>query len=191
MRADANQDARTCQGFGDRPIHDAWPWPRPGHGAGLAVTATSAREGLGNVHRERPNYDLRASQVEMPQRVVKFFWELVHGHRHRLGTVLDMGGGDGKFASYGHFVRYEGVEIDSARITDKRPRKNASVVQGCVFAQPHQAYDACIGNPPYLRHQDIESPWKERTLEMLSAELDVELSGQLNSILSEMRNLHG
>ena len=108
--------------------------------------------------RAKTNYDLRASQIETPRRVVKFFWDLVHQHTSRFGSVLDMGAGDGKFAQYGNYDSYTGVEIDATRITNQRPRKNANVIQGCVFAQPARRFDVCVGNPPYLRHQDIESP---------------------------------
>jgi len=114
---------------------------------------------------------------------VKFFWKVVHGHRPRLGSVLDVGAGDGRFARYGCYESYTGVEIDATRISDRHPRKNARVIQGCVFSRRKRAFDACIGNPPYLRHQDIESPWKETTLSRLSSEIGVVLSGHGNLFL--------
>lgn len=128
-------------------------------------------------------YDLGASQVPTPLPVVRFFWDLVQKHRPSLGTVLDMGAGDGRFSRYGHFKKYMGFEIDPSKIIAKNLRANASIQQGCVFATELGAFDACIGNPPYLRHQDIESPWKENTLERLSRELKIELSGHGNLFL--------
>ncbi|MGA7742837.1 MAG: class I SAM-dependent methyltransferase [Polyangia bacterium] len=131
-----------------------------------------------------PSYDLRASQIETPSEIVRFFWQSVHDHRPRLGSILDMGAGDGRFAQYGNYDKYTGVELDSTRITNTRPRERARVLQGCVFAKTQgQSFDACIGNPPYLRHQDIESPWKEETIAWLGSELDVELSGHSNLFL--------
>lgn len=94
-----------------------------------------------------------------------------------------MGAGDGRFSRYGHFEKYHGVEIDASTIVTKRPRTNAKIEQGCVFALQRGSFDACVGNPPYLRHQDIESPWKERTLERLSRELKIDLSGHSNLFL--------
>jgi hypothetical protein len=94
-----------------------------------------------------------------------------------------MGAGDGKFARFGNFDKYRGIELDPSRITDRRPRKRATVTQGCVFAETRDMrFDACIGNPPYLRHQDIESLWKERTISKLSKALGVSLSGHSNRV---------
>ncbi len=128
-------------------------------------------------------YDLRASQVPTPAPVVRFFWDVVHQHRSSLGTVLDMGAGDGRFSRYGRFKKYRGIEIDRSKIVARRPRKNATVTEGCVFESKLGLFDACVGNPPYLRHQDIESPWKELTLARLRSELRIDLSGHGNLFL--------
>lgn len=130
-----------------------------------------------------PTYDLRASQVTTPTQIVKFFWQVLHQHRKTIGSVLDMGAGDGRFAQFGHFEKYTGVEIDSTQFDDRSPRKNAKIERGCVFARRAEEFDACIGNPPYLRHHDIESPWKEATLERLGDALDTTLSGHGNLFL--------
>src|SRR5206468_1614502 len=84
---------------------------------------------------------------------------------------------------YGRYEGYRGIEVDASRITTPRPRKHAVVEHGCVFAKRSASFDACIGNPPYLRHHDIESPWKEETLRHLGDELGVVLSGRSNLFL--------
>jgi hypothetical protein len=130
-----------------------------------------------------PTYDLRASQVATPLEIVKFFWMVVKTHRPQLGTVLDIGAGDGRFSRFGHYRNYTGIEIDPARIVSPSPRKNAKVQHGCVFSYSGPPVNACIGNPPYLRHHDIESPWKETTLARLSQELGCTLDGHANLFL--------
>jgi len=91
-----------------------------------------------------------------------------------------MGAGDGRFAHFGHYDRYHGIEIDETRAATANLEKPRAMETGCVFASKSTAFDACIGNPPYLRHHDIESPWKERTLATLGSLLGVSLHGHCN-----------
>jgi hypothetical protein len=135
--------------------------------------ATSASDAM-------PRYELRASQVATPLSTVELFWSVFHKHRSRAGRVLDMGAGDGRFARFGRYDAYTGIEIDPDRIPRRLPNKKARVIQGCVFARKRGGFDACIGNPPYLRHQDIEMPWKQETIDTLSAQLGFTLSGHAN-----------
>ncbi len=125
-------------------------------------------------------YEIRQSQVRTPAKVVPLFWRLIHKHRERLGGVLDMGAGDGRLAHGGRYDRYEGVEMDPVRSEGARLPAHASLTTGCVFRHSGADYDACIGNPPYVRHHDIESPWKERTAERIHKELNVELDRHCN-----------
>lgn len=134
-------------------------------------------------HRMNPKYDLGASQVVTPLPVVRFFWRVAKQVRPRLGSVLDLGAGDGRFARYGHFQRYRGIEIDPLAASRARLPKNASLQVGCAFAMRDVTYDACIGNPPYLRHHEIESPWKERTIAGLEAKLGTTLDAHGNLFL--------
>ena len=72
-----------------------------------------------------------------------------------------MGAGDARFSSGGHFSHYHGVEIDEDVARSAVLPKNATLQSICAFLHSGANYDACIGNPPYVRHHDIESPWKE------------------------------
>lgn len=128
-------------------------------------------------------YDLSGAQVNTPLDVLRFYWQVLKQHRPKLGRVLDLGAGDGRFARYGHYNEYVGVEIDRTRLDSKFARANASVRVGCAFALNLGDYDACIGNPPYLRHHALESPWKEQTLASLGKRLGVELQGHGNLYL--------
>ena len=113
--------------------------------------------------RHKTEYELAAAQVVTPEPVVSLFWSLIHRRRRRLGTVLDMGAGDCRFAMGGVFSKYIGVELDSSRTRNATLPKGGRLIHNCVFRHRGSDYDACIGNPPYVRHHDIESAWKEKT----------------------------
>jgi len=94
-----------------------------------------------------------------------------------------MGAGDCRFAKGGTFGSYTGIEIDRDRAAAASPPRNGRIIQGCVFRHTGRNYDACIGNPPYVRHHDIESPWKERTAGRLERELGIALNKHCNLYL--------
>lgn len=128
----------------------------------------------------RTAYELSQSQVTTPEAVVKFFWKLVNQHRKRLDCVLDMGAGDCRFAVGGNFQRYVGVEIDSDKVVAASPPRNGEIIHSCVFRYEPSGFDACIGNPPYARHHDIESEWKDKVVERIRRELNVTLNRHCN-----------
>ena len=133
----------------------------------------------------RTAYELSKSQVATPEQVISLFWRLTRQYRQRLPSVLDMGAGDCRFATGGNFDRYVGVEIDRQRATAARLPNGGQnqVLRGCVFRHNGNGYAACIGNPPYVRHHDIESPWKEQTIARLERELDISLNKHSNLYL--------
>ena len=130
--------------------------------------------------RPRTAYELNESQVATPTPVVSLFWQLVRRHRNNLTTVLDMGAGDCRFARGGTFTRYVGVEIDKERVDAARLPTNGRVIHDCAFRHEGAGYEACIGNPPYARHHDLERPWKEQTVARLERELGVSLDKHCN-----------
>lgn len=91
-----------------------------------------------------------------------------------------MGAGDCRFAKGGAFDRYVGVEIDRKRISTANVPRNGKIVHDCVFRHAPANYHACIGNPPYARHHDIQTVWKERTVARLERELDISLNKHCN-----------
>lgn len=128
----------------------------------------------------RTAYELRESQVSTPPQVVSLFWRLLRKHRkRRLDKVVDLGAGDARFAKNGHYRRYDGVEIDRAPVGRPGPRlpAGAQLHRMCAFRFEPDGYDAAIGNPPYVRHHDIETKWRQRIAQRIKDELGVNLSG--------------
>ena len=147
----------------------------------------SALTGIQELYSCRPKmihprtaYELNESQVSTPTRAISLFWKLTKQHHEHLGSVLDMGADDCRFAKGGRFDRYVGVEIDGDRVARAKPPANGSIIHTCIFKHNESGYDACIGNPPYARHHDIESSWKEKTVDRLNRELEVQLNKHCN-----------
>jgi hypothetical protein len=130
--------------------------------------------------RHRTAYELSQSQVRTPESVVALFWKLSAPYRKGFGTVLDMGAGDCRLAHGAPADKYIGVEIDKNRARSAKLPKNGSILDGCVFKHRGSNYDACIGNPPYVRHHDIQSPWKENTVQRIEKELGISLNKHCN-----------
>jgi hypothetical protein len=128
----------------------------------------------------RTAYELSESQVATPPAVIALFWRLLKRYRTHLGRVLDMGAGDCRFSRGGNFDRYVGVEIDQRRVALAEPPQNGRIVHNCVFEHRESGFDACIGNPPYARHHDIEVSWKNKTVARLDGELGVSLNKHCN-----------
>ncbi len=128
----------------------------------------------------RTAYEIGQSQVATPEPVVSLFWRLTRQYRTRLRTVLDMGAGDCRFGKGGLFEHYIGVEIDGKRVANAKPPASGKIVCSCVFRHRGNHYDACIGNPPYVRHHDLQSPWKEQTVARLEREMEASLDKHCN-----------
>ena len=134
----------------------------------------------GQMSPQRTAYEISESQVATPKRVVTLFWNIASQYRARFGRVLDMGAGDCRFGDGGSIDRYVGVEIDKTRVALAHPPKKGRIIHGCVFQHKDHDYDACVGNPPYARHHDIESDWKDHTISRLERELAVSLNKHCN-----------
>ncbi|TMJ04318.1 MAG: class I SAM-dependent methyltransferase [Alphaproteobacteria bacterium] len=91
--------------------------------------------------------------------------------------MLDLGAGDTRFAAGGHFTRYDGVEIDANASIGVRLPNTVRVFTTCAFAFEAKGYDACIGNPPYVRHHDVEPRWRLRVNSQIEHELGIKLQG--------------
>lgn len=119
-------------------------------------------------------YELSASQVSTPRDVVSFFWDLVKQYRTvPLKNIVDFGAGDARFSLSDHFENYLGIEIDpKAIINGSLNNSRINIINDCAFNLKKSDFDACIGNPPYVRHHDIESPWKEKIGKFLEKKLN-------------------
>lgn len=128
-------------------------------------------------------YQLSQSQVSTPPQIVSLFWKIVQNYRLSPGQVLDLGAGDGRFARGGTYSRYDGVEIDRRASRNAVVPPNATLHTICAFRFSEANYDICLGNPPYVRHHDIEPPWRKRVAKTIGKELGVQLSGVGNLYL--------
>ncbi len=106
------------------------------------------------------NY-LDRCQIATPFFLVEWVWERIHQRRRRaFHSVLDLGCGDARFALFGNYQHYTGIEIDEAHALCSNLPVKAQVRYGCALLTPFQGYDLCIGNPPYVRHHDMDRVWQ-------------------------------
>jgi len=130
--------------------------------------------------RKKTAYELSRSQVSTPHDVVSLFWEITHTYRPQLSRVFDLGAGDGRFALGGRYETYEGIEIDPGQKPSDKLPSNAVIRYGCAFKHAGTGFDACIGNPPYVRHHDLEHSWRDRIAARIAKETGVSLNRKCN-----------
>jgi len=130
--------------------------------------------------KQRTAYHLARSQVSTPPVVIKLFWRIAHRYRSRFSRVLDLGAGDGRFALGGRYGSYEGLEIDTTRRPLARLPRHATVRHGCAFEHDACGYAACIGNPPYVRHNDLDRAWRDAIAARLGEETGERLNRKCN-----------
>ncbi len=129
---------------------------------------------------QKSAYELARSQVETPEDVVRFVWKLNKRYRSTPGTILDLGAGDGRFATCGKYASYLGVEIDRGRVRNAKLPQHASMRVGCAFTHRGGGYDLCVGNPPYVRHHDLDETWRDRIAARLSKATGKEINRKSN-----------
>lgn len=120
-------------------------------------------------------------QVDTPKELVKAAWDHVNLLRPHVGKVLDLGAGDARFAVGGRYEQYIGYEIDADRCTDARLPRNATLLNRCAFSDDIDGADLCIGNPPFVRNQDLPTGWRERASRVLQRRLGISVSGLANA----------
>jgi hypothetical protein len=133
--------------------------------------------------KPRTAYELSRSQVSTPVGVVSLFWRITKQHRPHFESVLDLGADDCRLAEGGSYDAYTGVEIDAKKASVAKPPSNGVLFRGCVFRHKESGYSGCIANPPFVRHHDVRSPWKERTAKRLERELGIKLNKHCNLYL--------
>lgn len=120
-------------------------------------------------------------QVDTPLDLVEATWQAVQQRRDRIGTVVDFGAGDGRFARQGSYSSYVGYEIDWSRCSPDALPENARIAHRCAFSEVVENADLAIGNPPFVRNQDLPSGWRQKVTEQLEARSGVALSGLANA----------
>ncbi len=120
-------------------------------------------------------------QVDTPAHVVKQVWKLIRARRRHIGKVVDFGAGDGRFATMGQYKEYVGYEIDSRRSHAFGMPSNARIEHRCAFVDDVDDADVCLGNPPYVRNQDLPIGWRERAADVIAHRTAVTVSGLANA----------
>ncbi|MBC3920509.1 N-6 DNA methylase [Undibacterium sp. CY18W] len=126
---------------------------------------------------------LAKCQVDTPHEFVEALWKIVHTKRNTISTVVDFGAGDGRFSSYGTFKKYVGFEIDEKRFSPNSFGKNVKLKNECAFGVSEGGFDLCIGNPPFVRHHDINKNWFKRVANTLENDLQFRVDGRSNAFL--------
>jgi hypothetical protein len=61
-----------------------------------------------------------------------------------------------------NYREYTGYEIDAQRCSFLKTPRNAALINKCAFSKQIDDADVCVGNPPYVRNQDLPNGWRER-----------------------------
>jgi hypothetical protein len=120
-------------------------------------------------------------QVDTPLPVVDEVWKQILGRRKKIERVIDYGAGDGRFAQYGSYGSYLGYEIDASRQVPAGLPKHAELVTECAFESRLLSADLVIGNPPYVRNQDLPLGWRQKASALLYERSGLAISGLANA----------
>lgn len=127
------------------------------------------------------NLYLGRCQVDTPYSLVRKVWKHVRSRREKIPLVVDFGAGDGRFADSDLYQRYIGYEIDGKRCAASRLTANAHLVNKCAFSEARNDADLCVGNPPYVRNQDLPRNWRQEVSRSLQQRTGIALSGLANA----------
>lgn len=81
----------------------------------------------------------------------------------------------------GKYSSYFGYEIDAGRCAAAALPSKARLVNQCAFAEERVDADLCIGNPPYVRNQDLPRGWRESVSTRLTCRTGISVSGLANA----------
>lgn len=124
---------------------------------------------------------LARCQVDTPRDLVAQVWARVMERRQKIDSVLDFGAGDGRFARGGTYKTYRGYEVDPKRWGAAHLPWNAKLIHGCAFKGRPEPASLCIGNPPYVRNQDLPDGWRLRAAKVVQRKTGVQVSGLANA----------
>ena len=120
--------------------------------------------------------------VDTPAKLVAATWERVDLFRPEgVGKVVDLGAGDGRFALHGRYRSYVGYEIDEGRSAGASLPEKARLLTRCAFADGESDADVCIGNPPFVRNQQMPERWLREVREVVRRRTGVVPSGLANA----------
>lgn len=132
--------------------------------------------------RDAVSLYLDRCQIDTPRDLVSKVWDLVRERRPEPVTkVVDFGAGDARFADITHYTQYCGYEIDVRRFPKGPLPERATLFQQCSFSAGMTDADLCIGNPPYVRNQDLPSGWRQSAATSLFDRTGTSLSGLANA----------
>jgi hypothetical protein len=94
---------------------------------------------------------------------------------------VDFGAGDGRFAAKGTYAQYVGYEIDPTLYANAWLPSNATLINRCAFSDLIEDADVCIGNPPFVRYQDLPRGWRQQAADVLYRRLGIVVSGLANA----------
>jgi hypothetical protein len=120
-------------------------------------------------------------RVDTPDSLVAATWSHIFQLRSRLKKVVDFGAGDGRFARFGRYSEYIGYEIDLARFRNVISQPNVQLINRCAFSDEIDDADLCIGNPPFVRNQNLPEGWRHRASSVLLHRTGVQISGLANA----------
>ena len=124
---------------------------------------------------------LRRCQIDTPAGLVEATWRRALTRRPHFAKVVDFGAGDGRFALPGNYDSYVGYEIDLSRAPIAPLPPSARIEHACAFSARVQNADLCIGNPPFVRNQDLPPGWRKQVAAELADRSGVALSGLANA----------
>jgi hypothetical protein len=121
---------------------------------------------------------LRQCQIDTPKEIVEFVWEKIAAVRSKVENVLDLGAGEGDFAMFGDYAKYVGYEIDARRVLKFSTTKYRVLHADALDVEG--SYDAAVGNPPYIRNQDLNEEWRARAVSLIEGEASIQVDLRAN-----------
>ncbi|WP_140426773.1 hypothetical protein [Acidovorax sp. Root267] len=134
-------------------------------------------------HDDHPGVSayLDRCQVFTPEKWIARLWELIGARRTEIGNVVEFGAGDGRFSRSGTFTSYTGYEVDEKLVRGAVLGRDSKLLRECAFSSDVHDADVCIGNPPYVRNQDLPGGWRETVAPKLATRTGVRISGLANA----------
>jgi len=129
---------------------------------------------------------LSRCQVSTPPEIVNLLWTMALGRRKGkvFPRVLDLGAGDARFARRSDaYVSYTGVEVDKKKAQAAVLPNGALVQVTDAMNFKGEAYDLCIGNPPYIRHHNLDGEWRAKALQRFSKQTGVNMKSTANAFI--------